>query len=554
MFHIFTRSASPSYYARILVPVDLRAMLRRREVVRSLGTGVYREAQTRAGVWGGQVARLFIHLREVGSSMTMEQINILVQHYLATSLEECEEGRLESNSGDDDERDAIGLVLSDLLEETTYHLMDNNFTKVSPIADELLAQHKVSLAKDSPSYRRLCRELLKAQQVVFKTEMERLEGRYWTSGYLDASGSPIHRQQGTPQNALGLTPALSVGEALKLYFEHYGHRLKQTNEDKVVVFRRFTESLSDGEQTLLTKITKADCIRFRDSCSKLPKRVPKSHRGKPMLELVEGMQKDHPGYVHVTKSTVNQALTDVRHFFTWAIRHDHYTEGRNPVDGIDLEGVEGQGYEPYTDEELSKLFSSPEFKKQKTSYPARYWLPLVLLYSGARREEIAQLAPSDVKRETGVHYFDVAPEPAQGKRLKNKASKRRVPVHAHLVELGLLDYLKIAKNKNEKYLFPKQESKSRGRETCGDSVSKWFLRLRDQAGVSGRKTLHSFRHTVVTRLAGLGVPEDIRKVLVGHADDNVHGATYLHREQIPLTLLQTNLNLLCFPHALKILG
>jgi integrase len=247
-------------------------------------------------------------------------------------------------------------------------------------------------------------------------------------------------------------------------------------------------------------------------------------------------------------------LTDLRHFFTWAIRHDHY-EGKNPVDGIDYEGVEEQHYQPFTDEDLAKLFGAPGFKKQKTAYPARYWLPLCLLYTSARREEIAQLTPADVKQEasSGVWYFDITSE--DGKKLKNKASKRRVPVHAHLIDLGLLDYLEKATRRKTapKYLFLKQDRKGdhNGRQTSGDAVSKWFARVRDQVGISGRKTLHSFRHTVVTRLIGLGVPEDIRKVLVGHADEDVHGSTYVHREQIPLKLLYEHLNKLDFSEALR---
>jgi hypothetical protein len=59
---------------------------------------------------------------------------------------------------------------------------------------------------------------------------------------------------------------------------------------------------------------------------------------------------------------------------------------------------------------------------------------------------------------------------------------------------------------------------------------------------------------VVTRLISLGVPEDIRKVLVGHADEDVHGSTYVHREQIPLKLLYEHLNKLDFSEALRLLG
>jgi integrase len=159
-----------------------------------------------------------------------------------------------------------------------------------------------------------------------------------------------------------------------------------------------------------------------------------------------------------------------------------------------------------------------------------------------------------VKLDGNIYYFDITPDPALGKRLKNKASKRRVPVHAHLIELGFSDYVEKVEGAKAKHLLPKPKNtfqKCAGRETAGDWVSKWFTRIRDAAKVSGRKTLHSFRHTVVTRLVGLGVPEDIRKLLIGHADEDVHGATYVHRDQIPLALLRDNLNKLDFRSTMR---
>lgn len=431
-------------------------------------------------------------------------------------------------------------MLSDLLEQTTWHLTENNYSKISPVAEELLAEHKITLAKQSPAYQRLCRELLKAQQQVFKIEMERWEGRYWGEG----AYFQIARNGGLSSKVVDLSSSLSIEQAINLYFDHYQHRDKRTNLEKKMVIQRFIESLSDGARSELNKITKADCIRYRDSYSQLPRRIPNRHRKKPLYEIIDGVRADQPEYTKVTKSTVNHALTDLRHFFAWAIRHDHYT-GRNPVSEIDYEGVLEQSYEPYSDDEIQRLFASDEFLRQKTVYPARYWLPLVLVYTGARREEIAQLSPSDVRQDsTGLWYFDITPDIEQGKRLKNKGSKRRVPVHSRLLELGLLNIVEQATKERRKYVFPKPEARKKrgiGRETAGDAVSKWFARVRDEAMISGRKTLHSFRHTVVTRLTAAGVPQDMREMLVGHASESVHGQVYTHREAIPLALLREHL-------------
>jgi integrase len=476
--------------------------------------------------------------------MKLDQIKRLVQQYLDSSLEECEEARLSGSHDDDDESDALSLALTDLLEETQGQLLRNDYGKISQEADDLLRSHKLTLSRSSEAYRRLCRELLKAKQVVLKAELDRWDGNYWgpdSAAYrVHANGSP------SPAHHAPETVRL-LSEALQDYFKHYAHRDKRTNQEKGIIFNRLLEAI--GGDKPLQDITKGECVRFRDMYSRLPKRISNDLRGKPITEVLAAVEGTE--YLGVTKRTVNLALDDVRHFFSWAIKHDFYT-GKNPVDGIAYEGVKKKSYEMFTDQDLTKLFTSEEFLAQKTGkYPERYWLPLILLHSGARREEIAQLGVNDVKEEDGIWYFDITTDEAgeDGKRLKNVFSKRRLPIHSQLIKSGFFDYLQRRKTEGAVLLFP-PSAKVKGRPTPGDAVGKWFHRLRLERGVIGRKPLHSFRHTVITRLTGAGVPQDIREILVGHASDTVHGQTYTHRDAIPIALLQMNLEKLSFQNSL----
>jgi hypothetical protein len=57
----------------------------------------------------------------------------------------------------------------------------------------------------------------------------------------------------------------------------------------------------------------------------------------------------------------------------------------------------------YTEAELIQVFSSPVFKGQWTPPRASFggawtWIPLLLCYKGARREEIAQMKADEVRR------------------------------------------------------------------------------------------------------------------------------------------------------------
>ena len=62
----------------------------------------------------------------------------------------------------------------------------------------------------------------------------------------------------------------------------------------------------------------------------------------------------------------------------------------------------------------------------------RLWL--IGFYSGARLAEIAGLRREDVREVDGVLCFEVRPH--EGRRLKNKASRRTVPLHPEIIAAG----------------------------------------------------------------------------------------------------------------------
>lgn len=107
------------YYSRVFIPADLRLLIGRVEVRKSLRTVVYRDARILSSRWEGRLSELFTHLRCHGVSMTLEQIKKLVQSYISEELEEREVDRMGHKNGvDDDERDTLDLVITSSLGDT----------------------------------------------------------------------------------------------------------------------------------------------------------------------------------------------------------------------------------------------------------------------------------------------------------------------------------------------------------------------------------------------------------------------------------------------------
>jgi integrase len=114
---------------------------------------------------------------------------------------------------------------------------------------------------------------------------------------------------------------------------------------------------------------------------------------------------------------------------------------------------------------LKAIFNAPIYKGCKSSRgwkhsgseilvdSGRYWVPLISLFSGARLGEIVQLRIADVLEEQSILHFALLDE-EEDQRLKNENSRRRIPVHPKLIELGFRDLLWQRRERGEVRLFP----------------------------------------------------------------------------------------------------
>ena len=69
-----------------------------------------------------------------------------------------------------------------------------------------------------------------------------------------------------------------------------------------------------------------------------------------------------------------------------------------------------------------------------------------------RLNEICQLYCEDIKCNGRVWYFQLTDE-RDNQSLKNKQSKRLVPIHKKLIEMGFIDFVKEVKESKKDRLF-----------------------------------------------------------------------------------------------------
>lgn len=243
--------------------------------------------------------------------------------------------------------------------------------------------------------------------------------------------------------------------------------------------------------------------------------------------------------------TLNERLNKIRSIYKIAV--GKHVLGTNPAAGT--LGVKESGVKkrkkrrlPFDVSDLHTIFGSEVFTQHKRSKgqsgEASYWIPLLMYYTGARPEELAGLALSDLVHDPilgwslsivdrpsddDLDLFDDDEVPKSHRRtLKNAMSIRRVPVAQQLIDLGLLRYVEWLRASKAAVFFPTLKKDFHGK--LSGSFSKFFGRYKRSLGITDkRKVLYSFRHCMKDMLEVAGVPTKYLQRLLGHTtgDGNV---------------------------------
>jgi integrase len=251
-----------------------------------------------------------------------------------------------------------------------------------------------------------------------------------------------------------------------------------------------------------------------------------------------------------TSSNIKNKISRLRTLFQFAA--DNGEADGNPFDGVTIRDATAAKNKRRSFDlaSLNALFGSPLYSDRQLPGDSRaagvaaYWIPLLALFTGARREELGQLRPEDVVNLTYpdehgeersawfLKLLETDDEEGAVTKLKNAASERLVPVHPELERLGFVAFAQAARDKRQKRLFPALKVNTFGRLT--DKWGQWFTAYRRSVGVTDKRMVfHSFRHTFHDYMRNAGIAEGVQRQIVGHRGDDVHddyGSGYsLHR-------------------------
>jgi integrase len=188
--------------------------------------------------------------------------------------------------------------------------------------------------------------------------------------------------------------------------------------------------------------------------------------------------------------------------------------------------------------------------------PARFWIPLLGLFTGLRVAEASQLRPDDFELINDIWCVRVTGDAvgqsldANSQRLKTLASRRWIPLHPKLIELGLLDY--VMDRQKTKKLWMWDGLRWNSKSGFGKYPSRDFHEWATAVGVHQhrRKVFHSFRSTIAQELERCGLEGELIDRFLGHEVKTTRNQSYSRTDAgraFPVRRVFETLQLVHFP-------
>lgn len=390
--------------------------------------------------------------------------------------------------------------------------------------------------------------------------------------------SSISQIQSAVDVASNDTPWLS--DAIEDWCENGSGRFSQVTWDTVYKpsFRVFSELVgiqrrdrigSDGSKKIgildirLQDLRRNHISQLRDLLKELPPNQGKRTNDQEAMQRIQNGRKDK--VQPPSRASVSKKLNHLSAFFEYSKRKgwieqqifDEYMLAKEGAekDAAEESAKKNPGYVALSQTELKTLYEQPSFLEGALKGPWRYWVPLICLHQGCRVSEAAQLFTDDIIRMDGVPCIafiadesdeeecpeDEKPAPEKKnkknktyktveefRRLKTKSSRRIVPIHPKLIELGFLDFVNSFSQISSlpQHLF--DDLKWEEKAMFGRYPSQHVIQLLKDSGIwkKYKKVGHSLRSNFKQALEKTMLMDNLQQRLLGHSPQTMKDSKY----------------------------
>ena len=605
-----------SVHFRISVPPLLRPIFGCTEFHRSLGTKLLREAKPIAAILGGRLSMLFrdtVKRITKGEIVDTEKLIILVHDMLDSELSRLDrESTVLLQGSTFVERTARRLelesiaksIMSDLDSERIVNAglelikiacnsNDKNTYSINSKIVGTLGNKDISKFNARKDNKIVYPAMWSAEDMLAPVRLERAEKEELSNAQMDAleiaRGLNVARGIAYRHAALKLDSGnrysvASAHEALSRHYPVNENRQEQVsqviNNVNVVEYPKISEAVERyldnvrldvapgtlknyklylskfidyyGEDATLNMVNNESVAKFSRYLCNLP--TTKS-----------GKTKTAASSVITILETVRTFFGKVKKYYKGVIDREFIADIRDDLNERirkakdKLAEEEGIGARvPFTDEDLALIFNKQYFEYWTDDEPGRFWIVILLLYTGARLQDIALIQRGDIKitpempyqkdeyvkgSVDGIAYIDLTNKKREAtlKQKKGKAvSYRVIPIHSFVWnDLGFRDYVSLFPNKTNEhkleYLFARHVAKSEREDGSkyskhNNKLSSDFQKYRVALKIGklsvddddkDKKSLHGLRNTgdaeMKRNIDNRAVAQWHSDLLLGHA-------------------------------------
>lgn len=479
------------------IPKNIRVYFGKTEIKKSLNTYDYELACIKANI----IYNHFNHITKVArmAIVSPQQIQELVDKFILETLKQDKIDRAEKQYGIEGVCYDPIEYLNYMIRECREYLAVNNYSPVIDDAKKLLKSVGIDFNTSDPSHKLFQQTLLRGQIAVFEEALNRVQGVY-------SSKFDIHNSNHDTPIQIEAKPTYTYAHAYDEFKIYYNDN-KVSQSTKNDTFRVLDKLLAIvGTETAISNTKLTDLIRIKQRIENLPNLNYAEYKNMRFEEILQ--LTNIPQEMKITDSRAKDYIKHIKKFFTFC--YQNRIIDFDPAIDLNI-SVDSDKKDPFSNEEANALFEI--FDAQA---PFARLLLYIYPFTGMRREEPYN---SSIIDEDGIKYFYISDG-------KNSYAKRKIPLHKKLLELGI----------NEDS-FTKAKTK-----ISYTTLAKLFnQKLKPQVTENNRNTLHSWRHTVATKLQHAQVIDSVIQSILGHSSTDTLNKVYA-REKTNLRAVQDAIN------------
>ena len=552
-----------SFQSVFYIPKDLQKHFQRKQFKISLKSGIHKDARKLSLFLHLFVENLYHEIRMGNKKLTFEEVKSILKIEVDKSVLHIQ--HIETGTGTT-ESQVLQSLQHITKEETQFkRTLEDERKKIEGKVDremtKILKSNGFNIDKKSLEFKTLRKRVIELKLLRYSHKKDYVSGKQTDLNkflnecdmkfnlgvsFEDTLTTEMELQEKLQQSdsLLGSRILRNDDEVIDTEDEENSIMISQLMKDYIETTRRQKDLREKTLQTYtsaldlflevcgdfsINKLSQKHGREFSRTLEKLPpsRKWDKRYKKKTVKQILQMDVKNT-----MDSRSVNQYIQRCSSWLNWVIKQGYYEEV-NIFHGKSITlGKRDRNRQSFDEKLLKVIFNKNNYFSKTLNSPSPcnfpfYWIPIFGLHHGMRLQEICQLYLNDIYPQDKIWVIDIN-DKTPDKKVKNENSKRIIPLHQTLIDLGILDYIRIIQGKGKERLFHELNLQRDGYTKNPSRFFNFYLKeLNIKTKHSeNRYDFHSFRYTCNNELIQNEVGIEYRNDYLGWVQEGMSKKVY----------------------------